>query len=101
MTRNSRLAAATRAGRLPRRTVVVASSTIAAVALSLTVAGTAVAGPAPVETRAALDPAIVAGRGAAVNFVEQEAENAATNGTVIGPSRDAYTLPSEASGRKA
>ena len=34
-------------------------------------------------------------------FVEQEAENAATNGTVIGPDRTAYTLPAEASGRKA
>ncbi|WP_182909274.1 glycosyl hydrolase family 28-related protein [Microbispora sp. H13382] len=56
---------------------------------------------APVVTRAALDPALVAGRGADVDFAEQEAENAATNGTVIGPGRDAYTLPAEASGRKA
>ncbi|GAB3160232.1 glycosyl hydrolase family 28-related protein [Microbispora hainanensis] len=54
-----------------------------------------------VVTRAALDPALVAGRGADVDFAEQEAENAATNGTVIGPGRDAYTLPAEASGRKA
>ncbi|MFJ6670304.1 glycosyl hydrolase family 28-related protein [Actinosynnema sp. NPDC091369] len=59
------------------------------------------AAPAPVVTRAALDPALVAGRGADVAFVEQEAENAATTGTVIGPDRTAYTLPSEASGRKA
>ncbi|MFG6192358.1 glycosyl hydrolase family 28-related protein [Nonomuraea sp. JJY05] len=58
-------------------------------------------GPAPVVTRAALDPALVAGRGAAVDFLEQEAENAVTNGTVIGPDRGAYTLPAEASGRKA
>ncbi|OPG05091.1 glycosyl hydrolase family 28-related protein [Microbispora sp. GKU 823] len=56
---------------------------------------------APVVTRAALDPALVSGRGADVDFAEQEAENAATNGTVIGPGRDAYTLPAEASGRKA
>ncbi|MFI6481171.1 glycosyl hydrolase family 28-related protein [Nonomuraea sp. NPDC050663] len=56
---------------------------------------------APVVTRAALDPALVAGRGAPVAFAEQEAENAATSGTVIGPDRTAYTLPSEASGRKA
>ncbi|GAA0393192.1 glycosyl hydrolase family 28-related protein [Acrocarpospora corrugata] len=55
----------------------------------------------PVVTRAALDPALVAGRGANVAFAEQEAENATTNGTVIGPDRAAYTLPSEASGRKA
>ncbi|MFI9593243.1 glycosyl hydrolase family 28-related protein [Nonomuraea sp. NPDC052265] len=55
----------------------------------------------PVVTRAALDPALVAGRGARVGFAEQEAENAATDGTVIGPDRDAYTLPAEASGRRA
>lgn len=52
-------------------------------------------------TRAALDPSLVAGRGANVGFAEQEAENAATNGTVIGPDRTPYTLPAEASGRKA
>jgi hypothetical protein len=52
-------------------------------------------------TRAALDPALVAGRGADAGLAEQEAENATTNGTVIGPDRTAYTLPSEASGRKA
>src|SRR6478609_5804871 len=56
---------------------------------------------APVVTRAALDPALVAGRGADVPFLEQEAENAATNGTVIGPGREAYTIEAEASGRKA
>ncbi|WP_433373978.1 glycosyl hydrolase family 28-related protein [Actinoplanes sp. CA-142083] len=52
-------------------------------------------------TRAALDPALVAGRGASVAFTEQEAETAATNGAVIGPDRTAYTLPAEASGRSA
>ncbi|MFI8001662.1 glycosyl hydrolase family 28-related protein [Streptomyces sp. NPDC086010] len=56
---------------------------------------------APVVTRAGLAPALVAGRGAEVPFAEQEAENTATNGTVIGPDRAAYTLPAEASGRKA
>lgn len=72
----------------------------------LSVGGTALAAPptdrpagGPVVTRAALDPALVAGRGARVGFAEQEAENAATNGTVIGPDRTAYTLPSEASTR--
>ncbi|MER5277309.1 glycosyl hydrolase family 28-related protein [Streptomyces sp. NPDC002809] len=65
------------------------------------VAAPAAAAPAPVVTRAALDPALVAGRGAKVAFAEQEAENAVTNGTVIGPDRTAYTLPAEASGRKA
>ncbi|HEY0636660.1 MAG TPA: glycosyl hydrolase family 28-related protein [Pseudonocardiaceae bacterium] len=64
--------------------------------------GTAPAAPvAPVVTRAALDPALVAGRGADVGFLEQEAENVPTTGTVIGPSREAYTLPAEASGRSA
>jgi hypothetical protein len=56
---------------------------------------------APFVTRAALAPSLVAGRGATVDFVEQEAENASTTGTVIGPDRSAYTLPAEASGRKA
>lgn len=66
-------------------------------------AGTATAKGAarPVVTRAALDPALVKGRGADLGFVEQEAENAVTNGEVIGPDRTAYTLPAEASGRKA
>ncbi|MFC0505568.1 glycosyl hydrolase family 28-related protein [Micromonospora costi] len=58
-------------------------------------------GTRPVVTRAALDPQLVAGRGAHVDFLEQEAENAATDGEVIGPDRNAYTLPSEASGRRA
>jgi hypothetical protein len=56
---------------------------------------------ATLVTRAALDPALVAGRGAAVAFSEQEAEHAATNGTVLAPGRDAYTLAAEASGRSA
>src|SRR5262245_35817444 len=64
-------------------------------------AGPAVAGSGPVVTRAAIDPALVAGRGANVGFAEQEAENAVTDGTVIGPGTAAYTLPAEASGRKA
>ena len=52
-------------------------------------------------TRAALDPSLVADRGANAHFVEQEAENAVTDGTIIGPDRTAYTLPAEASGRAA
>ena len=82
----------------------VASVAVVAVGLGVVgVAGTANAGAAraPVVTRAALDPALVAGRGASVTFLEQEAEHAATNGTVIGPDRTAYTLPAEASGRSA
>jgi hypothetical protein len=75
-----------------------------AVLVAATVSGgnaLAATGTPPVVTRAALDPSLVAGRGASVDFAEQEAENAATNGTVIGPDRTAYTLPAEASGRTA
>ncbi|MEV5750448.1 glycosyl hydrolase family 28-related protein [Actinoallomurus sp. NPDC052308] len=83
----------------------VAVVTAATVGLSGTAFADADAVPrdaaAPVVTRAALDPSLVAGRGANVDFAEQEAENARTNGTVIGPDRTPYTLPSEASGRKA
>ncbi|HEY2792185.1 MAG TPA: mycodextranase, partial [Micromonosporaceae bacterium] len=52
-------------------------------------------------TRAALDPSLVSGRGADVAFQEQEAENATTNGTVVGPSTSAYTVAGESSGRSA
>nr|WP_062339002.1 glycosyl hydrolase family 28-related protein [Herbidospora sakaeratensis] len=86
------------------RKVALAAVTAAAVGLSLVVAGPAAAHQTATPTavtRAALDPSLVAGRGANVPFVEQEAENAATNGVVIGPDRNAYTLPAEASGRKA
>ncbi|MEV4345282.1 glycosyl hydrolase family 28-related protein [Actinoplanes sp. NPDC049596] len=66
--------------------------------------GAAYAAPATTDvkvTRAGLEPSLVAGRGATVNFLEQEAESARTNGAVIGPDRTAYTLPAEASGRSA
>lgn len=90
----------------------VAAVTAATAGLTLMVSGTALANPlgaggsggassATPVTRAALDPSLVAGRGASVPFVEQEAEKAVTNGTVIGPGTDAYTLPAEASGRSA
>ncbi|MFD7898818.1 glycosyl hydrolase family 28-related protein [Streptomyces sp. NPDC059743] len=119
-------AAARRFGRPARGTArTVAAATAVAVGLSVLAGGTALAGTGadgasarsarsarsaasaasaasiPVVTRAALDPSLVAGRGARVGFVEQEAENATTNGAVIGPDRTAYTLPAEASGRKA
>ncbi|GAA4259580.1 glycosyl hydrolase family 28-related protein [Dactylosporangium darangshiense] len=81
-----------------------AAATAALVGLGVVVAGGTAAyatAAGPVVTRAALDPALVAGRGANVGFSEQEAENAKTNGVVIGPDRTAYTLPAEASGRSA
>jgi hypothetical protein len=89
---------------LSRRAAITAA-VAAGVALAVGATGTAYAtSPAPklpAGTRAALDPALVAGRGATVAFTEQEAESAATSGSVIGPDRSAYTLPAEASGRSA
>ncbi|MPZ84035.1 MAG: mycodextranase [Actinophytocola sp.] len=75
---------------------------LSASGLAVVSVGTA-GGPAPAlaAAAAAVSPLDVDGRGAAVGFLEQEAENVATNGTVIGPSRTAGTLPGEASGRKA
>jgi hypothetical protein len=81
-----------------------ALATACVVGLGLAVGAGVPAGAAPsapVVTRAGLDPALVAGRGATVDFAEQEAENARHNGTVIGPDRAAYTLAGEASGRTA
>jgi Pectate lyase superfamily protein len=87
------------------RWLVAGVATVTAAVVSL--GGTAFAGvsphstPAPAATRAAIDPSLVTGRGATVPIVEQEAETASTNGTVIGPGTAAYTLPAEASGRSA
>ncbi len=77
-----------------------AAGTSAIVAVTSTATAYAAA-PAPAVTRAAIDPSLTAGRGADVPFVEQEAENAVTDGTIIGPSTQAYTLAAEASGRSA
>ncbi len=77
------------------------AATALGVAIVLGGAHAANAAAPAVVTRAALDPALVAGRGANVAFSEQEAEKAATNGSVIGPGRAAYTLAAEASGRSA
>lgn len=83
----------------------VASGLLAAAVLAAPGAAVAASGapsaPVPAVTRAALDPELVAGRGADVPFLEQEAEGAVHTGTVIGPDRAAYTLPAEASGRSA
>ncbi|MFL5962775.1 MAG: glycosyl hydrolase family 28-related protein [Gaiellaceae bacterium] len=64
-------------------------------------AGAVTAHSAPRVTVAAIDPALTAGRGADLGIAEQEAENADTNGTVIGFDTTAYTLAAEASGREA
>jgi hypothetical protein len=55
----------------------------------------------PVGTVAALPASETAGRGATLPFVEHEAENVATTGTIIGSNRAEGTLAGEASGRKA
>ncbi|GIF41072.1 glycosyl hydrolase family 28-related protein [Actinoplanes xinjiangensis] len=87
-----------RSGVPPRWSVLLLGVVLAATGIPYA----AQAAPAATEiTRAALDPALLTGRGAPVAFLEQEAEHAATNGTVIGPDRTAYTLPAEASGRSA
>jgi Alpha-1,3-glucanase catalytic domain D1/Alpha-1,3-glucanase catalytic domain D2 len=93
-----------------RRCARLAEVTATAIGLSLLVSAPAgaaapaapvgAAGP-PLVTRAALDPALVGGRGADLGISEQEAETATTTGTVIGPDRSPYTLPAEASGRRA
>lgn len=83
------------------RLVALAAAAVTTAGLALVPATGATAAAGPVVTRAALDPALVAGRGAQVAFAEQEAENAVTTGAVIGPDRTPYTLPSEASGRRA
>src|SRR6202521_1939750 len=52
-------------------------------------------------TVAAIDPSLVAGRGAQLGMLQQEAENASTNGTILPFDTSAYTLSGEASGRQA
>lgn len=69
-----------------------AAGTVAAVALAPHAVAAGVPAPSPVG---------ISGRGADVPFKEQEAEYAATNGTLIGPDRLYGHLPSEASGRQA
>ena len=69
-----------------------AAGTVAAVALAPSAVAAGVPAPSPVG---------ISGRGATVPFIEQEAEYAATNGTLIGPDRLYGHLPSEASGRQA
>ncbi|MEV0002706.1 glycosyl hydrolase family 28-related protein [Micromonospora sp. NPDC050980] len=86
---------------VPKILVAVAAAVALVAPPGAATASPAPVGPAVVATRAALDPALVAGRGARVDYLEQEAEHARTTGTVIGPDRSAYTLTGEASGRRA
>ena len=85
-----------------RRTLLLAAAALAALAASSSdVAGAKTAQASPRETIAAIDPSLVAGRGAQLGIVEQEAENAATNGTILPFDTSACTLSGEASGRQA
>src|SRR5258708_16482017 len=72
-----------------------------AIALAMPSTGVASSPLPPRVTVAAIDPSLVAGRGAQLGIVEQEAENAATNGTTLPFDTSAYTLSGEASGRQA
>src|SRR5580704_12509850 len=83
---------------------------VALAAAVITALGTvlAVAVAAPAFAQAGTPPywaqspfSVPSGTGATVPFTEYEAENASTNGTIIGPSFAQGTLPSEASGREA
>jgi hypothetical protein len=87
--------------RAARRSGPIAASAALVLSAVMTSGGVAAASTPGRETVAALDPALTSGRGATVNFVEQEAENAVTNGTIIGFDTTAYTLAAEASGRRA
>ncbi|SEL85651.1 glycosyl hydrolase family 28-related protein [Streptacidiphilus jiangxiensis] len=76
------------------------------VALLAAVGGTGTAhavanAPGAVVTKAGIAPSLTRGRGADLGFAEQNAFNARTDGTVIGPDTTPYTLASEATGRKA
>jgi len=61
----------------------------------------ALSGQPSAATVVALDPGVTAGVGAPLDFAEYEAENAVTNGRIVGPDRTFATLASEASGRRA
>ena len=84
-----------------RRSAPIAATAALVLSAVMTSGGVAAASNPGRETVAALDPDLTAGRGASVNFVEQEAENAVTNGAIIGFDTTAYTLAGEASGRRA
>src|SRR6266498_2929035 len=68
---------------------------------SVLAAGTLAAAGLVVLAAEPASAAATGGVGATLPYVEVQAENASTNGTVIGPSADYNTLPAEASYRKA
>jgi hypothetical protein len=84
-----------------KRTLLLAAAALAALASTATGVASAGTQASPRSTVAAIDPSLVAGRGAQLGIVEQEAENASTTGTVLPFATSAYTLSGEASGRQA
>jgi F5/8 type C domain/Alpha-1,3-glucanase catalytic domain D1/Pectate lyase superfamily protein len=88
--------------RMPRMSPRKKQAGIAALAAAVVVGtGLIVAFRSSPDTAAALSPFAVPGRGATAPFVEQEAEDAATDGTILAQDRRHDTLPAEASGRRA
>ena len=94
--------------RFPRRTLAVPAlavlTLIGSAAIGTTAAtATPAAAVAPSVLPASTLPAsaLPAGTGATVPFVEQQAENARTNGVVLGPDRAYGTLAAESVGRKS
>src|SRR5260221_5703042 len=85
--------------RIRAATALVIAAALATTAYGVTNVTRAQASPR--VTVAAIDPSLVAGRGAQLGIVEQEAENATTNGTILPFDPSAYTLSGEASGRQA
>src|ERR1700722_5428298 len=81
-------------------TVSLAAAGVAAVAIQPAPASAAI-GPPSIAAAAAAAATATGGSGASLPYAEVEAENSATNGTVIGPSYTQGQLADEASGRKA
>ncbi len=85
--------------RRPAAARLLAAAAVCATALALAAPGQATAAPA--HHTAAHPAAVTGGQGATVPFTTYEAEDAATNGSVIGPDYTQGTVASEASGREA
>ncbi|HEY0719382.1 MAG TPA: hypothetical protein VGD68_17345, partial [Streptosporangiaceae bacterium] len=74
---------------------------VAAGSASLAMAGFLTVAASPAAAAAHSTAAATGGSGASLAYSEVQAENSATNGTVIGPSYTQGQLADEASGRKA
>jgi len=75
-------------------------STLAGTIILLAASTASAQAPTP-RSVAGAPPELTAGRGAAVPFVEHEAEDGLTDGEILGPDRHFGSLPAEASGRRA